>query len=367
MNAQNLFFHSPVLIWIRQNLFSSFANGLVTLIGAYFLFIGAQAVVDWLFISASWTGDSRDACVKQVQGACWPFVTAKIKPFIYGNYPDALLWRPNLVFLLGGLGLVWLVTPFSQPKKAVALFMLLAYPVLSVVLLSGGIFGFSFGLTHVPTNDWGGLLVTLIIAVSGIVLSLPLGILLALGRQSNMPVVKSASVVFIEVWRGVPLITVLFMASVMLPLFMPKGVNFDALLRCLIGVALFASAYMAEVIRGGLQAIPAGQYEACKSLGLSYWQSMYHIILPQALRISIPGIVNTFIGLFKDTTLVMIVGIFDLMGVVMFHYTDPNWAATQVPLTGYIFAGFVFWIFCFAMSRYSSFVEKSLSRDERNK
>ncbi len=181
-----------------------------------------------------------------------------------------------MVFLLGGLGLVWLVTPFLQPKKGS----------FYVAGLSGFIGGFvvwrhlrfSFGLTHVPTNDWGGLLVTLIIAVSGIVLSLPLGILLALGRQSNMPVVKSASVVFIEVWRGVPLITVLFMASVVLPLFMPKGVNFDALLRCLIGVALFASAYMAEVIRGGLQAIPAGQYEACKSLGLSYWQSMYHII-----------------------------------------------------------------------------------------
>ncbi len=348
-------------VWVRQNLFSSYLNAAMTLMGLYFMYVFIGSIVDWAFVQASWSGEDRNACLKTEQGACWPFVTAKIKQFIYGNYPEALLWRPNFVFLLGGGALAWLMLPRAAFKKQVGLFLLTAFPLITIVFLSGNI----FGLDAVPTNEWGGLLVTLIIAISGIVLSLPLGILLALGRQSEMVIIKGLSIVFIEVWRGVPLITVLFMASVMLPLFLPNGVHFDSLLRCLIGVSLFAAAYIAEVVRGGLQAIPAGQYEAVKALGLSYWQGMVHIILPQALRISIPGIVNTFIGLFKDTTLVMIVGLFDLMGVVTFHYTDPNWAAPQVPLTGYVFAGMIFWAFCFTMSRYSKYLENNLSIDKR--
>ncbi|KQT53715.1 amino acid ABC transporter permease [Aureimonas sp. Leaf454] len=216
------------------------------------------------------------------------------------------------------------------------------------------------GLTPVSTNSWGGLLLTLVVAISGIVASLPLGILLALGRRSQMPIVKLFSVIFIEFWRGIPLITVLFMANFMLPLFLPTGVSFDQLLRVLVGVALFAAAYMAEVIRGGLQAIPKGQYEGADAMALTYWQKMRMIILPQALKLVIPGIVNTFIGLFKDTSLVAAVGLADLLGQVRRGFSDQNWATENTPATGLVFAAFVFWFFCFSMSRYSVYMERRL-------
>jgi general L-amino acid transport system permease protein len=241
----------------------------------------------------------------------------------------------------------------------------LAGGVAGIVIAIMVILSINFGLTPVETSQWGGLLVTLVVAITGIVASLPLGILLALGRRSDMPAVRVFSVVFIEVWRGVPLITVLFMASVMLPLFLPAGVNFDKLLRCLIGVALFSSAYMAEVVRGGLQAIPKGQYEAANALGLTYWQSMGLIILPQALKIVIPGIVNNFISLFKDTTLVSIIGLFDLLGIVQSGFQDPKWASPQTGASGYFAAAVLFWMFCFLMSRYSMFMERRLTTTHR--
>ena len=217
-----------------------------------------------------------------------------------------------------------------------------------------------FGLSYVETPIWGGLLVTLVIAVSGIAASLPLGIVLALGRRSDMPIVRFCSVLFIEFWRGVPLITVLFMSSVMLPLFLPEGVSFDKLMRALIGVALFSSAYMAEVVRGGLQAIEKGQYEAADAVGLTYWQKMQLIVLPQALKLVIPGIVNTFIGLFKDTTLVLIIGLFDFLGQLQSSFTDPAWSTPVQSVTGYFFAAMTYWVFCFSMSRYSIYTEKRL-------
>ena len=220
--------------------------------------------------------------------------------------------------------------------------------------------GLDVGLPYVETSLWGGLLVTLVLSFVGISVSLPLGIVLALGRRSKMPVVKMISVIFIEAVRGVPLVTVLFMATVLLPLFLPPGVTFDKFLRALIGVSLFASAYMAEVVRGGLQAIPKGQYEGADSLGLGYWQKMGLIVLPQALKLVIPGIVNTFIGMFKDTSLVSIIGMFDLLGIVRQGFSDANWASPQTPMTGLVFAGFVFWLFCFGMSRYSMFMERRL-------
>jgi general L-amino acid transport system permease protein len=222
------------------------------------------------------------------------------------------------------------------------------------------IFGIDFGLPFVETSYWGGLLVTLVIAVTGIVASLPLGILLALGRRSNLPVVRLFSVIFIEFWRGVPLITVLFMASVMLPLFLPEGVDFDKLFRALVGVALFAAAYMAETIRGGLQAIPKGQYEGAMAVGLSYWQMMGMIILPQALKIVIPGIVNIFIGLFKDTTLVLIIGLFDFLGQIQSSYSDSTWVSPVQVMTGYTFAVAIYFIFCFGMGQYSRYMERRL-------
>jgi general L-amino acid transport system permease protein len=238
--------------------------------------------------------------------------------------------------------------------------LLLVYPVIAFYLFHGG----AFGLQEVQTPRWGGLFLTLVIAGVGIVSSLPIGVLLALGRRSEMPIVRLLCVGFIELIRAVPLITVLFMASVMLPLFLPSGVNFDKLLRALIGVALFSSAYMAEVVRGGLQAIPSGQYEAAKALGLSFPKMMGLVVLPQALRIVIPGIVNNFISLFKDTTLVLIIGLFDLLGIVKAALTDAGWLG--LALEGYVFAGFVFWIFCFGMSRYSLRLERRLNAGRRH-
>jgi len=225
--------------------------------------------------------------------------------------------------------------------------------------------GFDFGLEEVETPLWGGLLLTLVIAVTGIVISLPFGVILALGRQSDMPIVRIICVVFIEFWRGVPLITVLFMASVMLPLFMPRGVHVDNLLRAMIGVAFFASAYMAEVVRGGLQALPKGQYEGAQALGLNYWKMMRLIILPQALKLVIPAIVSTFIGLFKDTTLVSIVGLFDLLGQVQSSFADPKWSSPTTSHTAYLFTAMVFWVFCFSMSRYSVYMERKLDTGHR--
>jgi general L-amino acid transport system permease protein len=237
--------------------------------------------------------------------------------------------------------------------------------VMGAILLILLICSIDFGLRPVQTSVWGGLLVTLVIAITGMVASLPLGILLALGRRSKMPVVRLFSVIFIEFWRGIPLITVLFMSSVVLPLFLPDGVTFDKLLRALIGVALFSAAYMAEVVRGGIQALPKGQYEGAMALGLNYWQMMRMIILPQALKLVIPGIVNSFIALFKDTTLVLIIGLFDFLGMIQLSYTDSKWASPVQSMTGYLFAAAVYWLFCFAMSRYSMFMEKRLDTGHR--
>lgn len=243
--------------------------------------------------------------------------------------------------------------------------VLAAWTVVAALALLFVLFSLDLGLLYVETPLWGGLLVTLVVALTGMGASMPLGIALALGRRSRLPVVRFVSIGFIEFVRGVPLITVLFMASVMLPLFLPPGVNFDKLLRALIGVALFEAAYIAEVVRGGLQAIPAGQYEAAKAVGLNYWQSMRLIILPQALTIVIPGIVNSFISLFKDTSLVLIIGIFDLLGIVQSNFTDANWASPATPATGYVFAAVVFWMFCFGMSRYSIYTERRLNTGHR--
>ena len=217
----------------------------------------------------------------------------------------------------------------------------------------------------VKTELWGGLLVTLVVALVGLTGAFPIGILLALGRRSKMPLVRWASVAFIEFVRGVPLITILFMSSVMLPLFLPDGISFDKLLRALIGVMMFQGAYMAETIRGGLQAIPRGQSEAADALGLSYPQKIGLIVLPQALKLVIPGIVNSFVGLFKDTSLVLIIGLFDLLGIVQLNSNaDPNWSSPTTNLTGYVFAALIFWIFCFGISRYSQMVERRLAAGE---
>ena len=465
--------------WIMANLFPNWSNSILTILAGLFAYWVLSNVLGWALFRATWTGENRDACVVEGAGACWPFVQAKFAQWIYGFYPIDQRWRVNICFFVGAATLIPLLMPSLPYKKWNALFLLIAFPLMSLILLTGGNFSFgfgafigivlpllaivaaflplsvfgieegiksaklgllmiglglvfwvipyvlgfalppifgavstnnliamlliiaggawgilqvllvgnlasqsvlrawaigaagvlltaallkwNFGLVYVETSQWGGLLVTLVVAITGIVFSLPIGILLALGRRSNMPIVKYFSIGFIEIWRGVPLITVLFMASYMLPLFLPPGTNFDKLTRVLIGIALFSSAYMAEVVRGGLQAIPKGQIEAAQALGLPYWNTMNLIVLPQALRIVIPGIVNSFISLFKDTTLVTVVGLYDLMGIVIAGFADAKWASAQTAPTGYFTAALLFWVFCFGMSRYSQYVERRLN------
>ena len=433
--------------WLWRNIFSSMSN--FTSIGAavqsvamialtivilYVFVNGALSLIDFAFIQSVWSDEDevkRLACATVLQGgalpaewygACWPFIAAKSKLLIYGKYEVSEVWRVNIVYLVGALGLIWVLYEAMPYRKWGGVFMLTVFPVGSFILLTGGnidvefstlvfwavgaavflaigfagakgmagqvlegfssvflglgalfatvlvlaaIFAIDFGLEWVETDDWGGLLVTLVVAITGIAASLPLGIVLALGRRSQLPTIRMICVVFIEFWRGVPLITVLFMSSVMLPLFLPEGTEFNKLLRALIGVALFSAAYMAEVIRGGLQAIPKGQFEGASALGLNFGQSMQLIILPQALVLVIPGIVNTFIGLFKDTTLVLIIGLFDLLGQMQSTFTDSSWSTPVQSMTGYMVAASIFWIFCFSMSRYSMFMENKLHRGHK--
>ena len=341
-----------VIGWIYQNLFSSWLNSIMTVGAVYLLYLFLPPLFQWLFFDADWVGETREACSRE--GACWVYIIFWFKQLMYGRYPDTELWRINSAYALLVAAMIPLFIPAFRWKQWLSFFLLFVYPIIAFYLFVGG----AFGLVHVETALWGGLFLTLVIAIVGIVAALPIGIVLALGRRSDMPIVKALCIGFIELWRGVPLITVLFMASVMFPLFMPEGVNFDKLLRALIAVMLFSAAYMAEVVRGGLQAISRGQYEAAQALGLSYWKMMGLIILPQALKLVIPGIVNTFIGLFKDTTLVLIIGLFDFLGMAQLVGTNPDWVGFRIE--GYVFVGALFWVFCFSMSRYSQNLEKKL-------
>ncbi len=336
--------------WLKQNLFNSPASVMVTVLILTMLAWALPAFWQWAVTDAQWHGQSSAECTGE--GACWSFVVARMNQFIYGFYPDDQQWRVDFFFLQLALVIAWFIIPKTPRRGWVLGYGVLVMPFVSTVLLAGGV----LGLEVVDTHQWGGLMLTLLLAIGGMLASLPLGILLALGRRSTMPVIRGLCTAFIELWRGVPLITVLFMASVMLPLFVPENIVFDKLLRAFIGIALFQSAYIAEVVRGGLQAIPKGQTEAFQSLGLSYWHGMVLVVLPQALRLVIPGIVNTFIALFKDTSLVLVIGLFDVLAIVQAGLNDPQWLGRAVE--GYLFAGFVFWVFCFALSRYSQYLEK---------
>jgi general L-amino acid transport system permease protein len=349
------------LAFARQHLFNSAANAALTLASAVLLALVLWPALRFLFIDAVWDGASRVDCLAERAGhevgACWPFIKAKFRQLMYGFYPEHEQWRVNLTYALGAVLLAPLLIPQVPYKGINAALFFGVFPVVAFVFLVGGV----FGLQHVETRLWGGFLVTLVISFTSIICSLPLGILLALGRRSGLPVVRALSIAFIELWRGVPLITVLFFATYMLPFFLPGQWKTDGLLRVLIGVVLFAAAYMAEVVRGGLQAIPRGQFEAAMALGLGYWRMMGLIILPQALRLVIPGIVNSFISLFKDTSLVLIVAIFDLLGQLRAAFADPNWATPVTLFTGFAFAGLIYFSVGFAMSRYALFMERRLN------
>jgi general L-amino acid transport system permease protein len=358
--------HAGIVGWLRANLFSSPGNIALTLVCVAFVAWVMPPLLRFFVLDAVWSGVDRGACLASqtnpAPGACWAFVRVWFSYFVYGFYPIGLRWRVDMFFIALAFGIGWLAW-LSAPRRDVgAVYFFVVLPILSFLLLSGEPL---IGLATVPTSLWGGILVTIVVATVGIVVSLPLGILLALGRRSDIPVVKLFSVTFIEFVRGVPLITVLFMASVMLPLFVPERFAPDKLLRALIGVALFASAYMAEVVRGGLKAIPRGQYEAAQALGLPYWRVMALVILPQALRVTLPNIVNTFIGLFKDTTLVFVVGIFDFLRTIEAARADPKWATPMTSVTGYAFAALFYFVCCYGMSRYARNVEVRLARAHR--
>jgi general L-amino acid transport system permease protein len=338
--------------WMRANLFSSPLNAILTLGAVYLLYLAVPPLLNWLVFDATWgEGTSREDCVNP--GACWTMVRARFGQLMYGFYPVEERWRVNLAFLLQFVAIAALLIENVPGKRWTAIFLFVVYPVLAYYLFYGGL-----GLREIDTSMWGGLMLTLILATTGIAASLPIGVVLALGRRSNMPVIRIVTVAFIEFVRGVPLITVLFMASVIFPLFLPEGMSFDKVLRALVGISLFSAAYMAEVVRGGLQAIPKGQYEGAMSLGLSYWKMNALIILPQALRISIPGIVNSFIGLFMDTNLVLIMGLIELLGIAQSSTRDPDWLG--LINTALAFVSLVYFAFCFSMSRYSQYLERKL-------
>jgi len=374
------------LAWAQANLFGSALSAGLTLLSVVFLAWVLPDLVRWLFLDAVWRAPDGEACRAPGAGACWAYVAAKLEFFAYGAYPREMTWRVDLTLVIGAGLATWLLWPGARRKGLGLVLFFGVYPLVALYLLHGlganaraviGVIADLLGsaaladvarsaLPVAPTNLWGGIFVSLLVATVGIVVSLPLGVLLALGRRSKAPVARFLCVMLIEIVRGVPLITVLFMANTMLPLFVPAEWSPDRLLRPLIGVALFASVYMAEVVRGGLQAVPKGQYEGAMALGLSWTNMMRLIILPQALTIVIPGVVNSFIALFKDTTLVAIVGIFDFLRAVDTQRLDPAWAGPTISATGYVFAAVFYFVFCFGMSRYSLMMERRLTRGRRH-
>jgi general L-amino acid transport system permease protein len=343
------------LAWMRVNLFNSPFNAILTLAVLYGLAVTIPAVVRWGFIDAVWSAESGRSC--RGEGACWAFLAEKARFILFGRFPYQEQWRPLAVVVIFVTLILASCDRRLWGRRLAALWLVGLVAV--AVLMWGGI----LGMTQVETGLWNGLPLTLILAAFGMALAFPLAILLALGRRSRLPAVRAICIGYIELIRGVPLITVLFMASVMLPLFLPSGVTIDKLLRAQVAFILFSAAYLAEVVRGGLQAIPRGQFEAADSLGLGYWQRTRLVILPQALAMVIPPLVNTFIGAFKDTSLVIIIGLFDLLGTTNAALTDPNWRGFY--LEAYVFTGAVYFAFCFSMSRYSRMLEREFDTGGR--
>jgi len=344
--------------WLRDNFFSGWASSLATLLMLLLLFKTVPAFIDWAFLDAIWSAPNSAACrAAQGEGACWAFVTEKHRFILFGTYPYDEHWRPALATVL--LVALWIFSAFRRFWRPWLALVWIAGLMVIGALMWGG----ALGVRYVENERWGGLILTLLLATFGMAAAFPLAILLALGRRSTLPAIRALCVAYIELIRGVPLISVLFMASVMLPLFLPSGVTIDKLLRAQIALILFAAAYLAEVVRGGLQAIPREQYEIADALGLSYLQKTVHVVLPQALRIAVPPLVNTFIGLFKDTSLVVIIGLFDLLTSIKVSLQEPAW--TGFGVEAYLFASLVYFAFCFAMSRYSLWIEKNLAQGKQ--
>ena len=343
-----------ILDWIRRSLFGGPASVLATLTVIAALIYYVPPFVEWAIVNAVMRPDVGACRALDGAGACWGVIAEKYRLILFGRYPYDEQWRPLTATLLMVAMLI-----ASCTRALWSRWLILAW--LSVfavffILMRGGV----FGLSAVETDRWGGLPLTLLLSTIGIAAAFPLAVLVALGRRSHLPALRTICVVYVELIRGVPLISVLFMASFMFPLFMPQGMTINVLLRVLVGITLFAAAYLAEVVRGGLQAIPKGQHEAAASLGLSYWQTQRKIVLPQALRLVVPSIMNSFISTFKDTSLVTIVSLYELTGSVTLALSgDSDWRPFFVE--AYLFIAAIYWIFCFAMSRYSQWVEQHLN------
>jgi len=340
--------------WIRQNLFGSPGSAVATLLMLGLAVYALPGLIQWAITKAVFVANADQCQAARGTGACWGVITEKYRLIIFGRYPFEEQWRPEVATLaLVALLVVSCVRTFWRPWLVVLWLAVLA---LFFVLMKGGV----AGLTPVDTDRWGGLPLTIMLATLSIVFAFPLAVLVALGRRSNMPAIRTICVLYVELIRGVPLISVLFMASFMFPLFMPPGTTIDVLLRVLVGITLFAAAYMAEIVRGGLQAIPKGQQEAADTLGLSYWQAQRKIILPQALAMVVPGIMNNFISIFKDTSLVTIVSLYELTGAMgLALNSDADWRPFKIE--AYLFIAAIYFAFCFSMSRYSLWIEHRLS------
>ncbi len=345
--------------WLRDNLFYSPVSSIVTLFFAYFFIKYSIAMFDWALLSADWTGTTEKDCTSE--GACWVFIKAWSQQFFYGSYIESEIWRINLSILLL---LAVIVMSFTLPKNirlkvTIPAFLLL--PFICIAILDGRI----LGLTHVKTDLWGGFSLNVLMAAASIIVAFPFSFLWSLGRRSDMAFIRSVSIIFIEFFRGVPVLSLFFMGSVMLPLFFAEGTNVDKLIRVWIVLIFFMSGYMAEVFRGGFQAIPRGQYEAADSLGLGYWQKILLILLPQVIKVSMPNILATFVMLFKNTTFLLIIGIPELVQTLQTALSNSYWLGGHT-LEGYLFVFAVFWASCFSMSLLSSHIERKLDTDNRN-
>lgn len=350
--------------WLRANLFNNWWSSAITVIIAYLVIRVGWSIVDWAFINAVWHVPSTpqgpdSALCRAVQGtgACWAVIAEKYRFILFGTYPFDEQWRPFLCILL-----FIALYVISAMRRFWNLWLVPVW-VLALALIGTLMWGGVFGLPHVSQENWGGLVITLMLATFGIALAFPLAIFVALGRRSNLPAIKTICIGYVELIRGVPLISLLFMCLLLFPLFLPEGFNIDKLLRAQVAIIIFAAAYLAEVVRGGLQVVPKGQYEAADALGLPYWKKTGFVILPQALRLVIPPLVNTMIGFFKDTSLVLIIGLFDLLNAGKASVLDPIWQGFSVEV--YVFCGLIYFIFCFAMSRYSQNLEQELNRVHR--
>ncbi|MDE2418750.1 MAG: amino acid ABC transporter permease [Burkholderiales bacterium] len=344
-----------LVAWIRTNLFGDIRTSIGTLvIGAALLYI-LPPFLKWAFINAIWAKD-YDAC-HTAAGACWGVVAEKFRIIIFGRYPFEEQWRPLVATTaLLGLLIASCMRAFWKSWLAILWIAVLAF---FFTVMYGGI----LGLSRVETDRWGGLPLTILLASLSMSMAFPIALVIALGRRSTLPAIRSVCTIYVELIRGVPLISVLFMASFMFPLLMPQGFNIDVLVRVLAGITVFAAAYMAEVIRGGLQAIPKGQVEAAATLGLSYWQTQRKIVLPQALAMVVPGIMNNFISTFKDTSLVTIVSLYELTGAMSLALnSDANWRPFKIE--GYLFIALIYFAFCFSMSRYSQWIEKQVNKSK---